>query len=95
MIRKQRISIALYIFYAVFMSRLLSIGAFQIHHLSTTVPQTRLFASSQQKIAIVGGGLAGLSTAFHLLEKLGDDVQITIFDKTKPGAGGASSVAGG
>ena len=83
------------ILYAVFMSRLLSIGAFHSHSLTTTFHQTRLLASSRQDIAIVGGGLAGLSVAYHLLEKLGDDVNITIFDKTDPGKGGASSVAGG
>ena len=52
-------------------------------------------------IAIVGGGLAGLSTAYHLLDiaSRDDDVRkglrITIFDKAKVGEGGASSVAGG
>ena len=46
------------------------------------------------RIAVVGGGLAGLSTAYHLLEKsLSSD--ITIFDRQCPGAGGASAVAGG
>ena len=54
------------------------------------------------KVAIVGGGLAGLSTAYHLLEISGNvedrfrgGIQITIFDKTSVGEGGASSVAGG
>ena len=47
-----------------------------------------------QNIAIVGGGLAGLSTAYHLL-KNSPTSSITIFDKTLPGQGGASSVAGG
>ncbi len=52
-------------------------------------------------IAIIGGGLAGLSTSYHLLDiASGDsDVQkrlhITIFDKAEVGEGGASSVAGG
>jgi glycine/D-amino acid oxidase-like deaminating enzyme len=56
----------------------------------------------------VGGGLAGLSTAYHLLDKSanknstntmyeneGQTLDITIFDKVAPGTGGASSVAGG
>ena len=47
-----------------------------------------------QDVAIVGGGLAGLATAFHLLQKA-PDTKITIFDKALPGCGGASSVAGG
>ena len=45
-------------------------------------------------VAIVGGGLAGLATAFHLLQKA-PNTNITIFDKAVPGCGGASSVAGG
>ena len=45
-------------------------------------------------VGIVGGGLAGLATAFHLIEKK-PSVNITIIDKALPGAGGASSVAGG
>lgn len=51
-------------------------------------------------IAIVGGGLAGLSTAFHLLEQANErgttgPIKITILDKANVGMGGASSVAGG
>ena len=49
---------------------------------------------SLQKVAIVGGGLAGLSTAYHLLEQE-RSLKITIFDKTPVGRGGASAVAGG
>jgi hypothetical protein len=48
-----------------------------------------------QRIAIVGGGLAGLSTAFHLLEKTHSRCQVTIFDTAPVGTAGASSVAGG
>jgi len=95
MFRNQR-QFALCTVYAVFMSRLLSVGAFHTNHFTTaTLRQTRLLATPRQDIAIVGGGLAGLSTAYHLLEKLGNDVNITIFDKAEPGQGGASSVAGG
>ena len=60
---------------------------------------TKTPVPSSKNIAIVGGGLAGLSTAYHLLSKSIDYnlnlPSITIFDKTKPGQGGASSVAGG
>ena len=55
-----------------------------------------------KNVAIVGGGLAGLSTAFHLLEQAekdgahGGHLNITIFDKeASAGTGGASAVAGG
>lgn len=55
-----------------------------------------------KNIAIVGGGLAGLSTAFHLLEQADKycrnkgPLRITIFDKeSSAGTGGASAVAGG
>ena len=57
--------------------------------------------SPPQKIAIVGGGLAGLSTAYHLLQSTitnandASTLSLTIFDKSLPGKGGASSVAGG
>jgi hypothetical protein len=57
---------------------------------------------SISNVAIIGGGLAGLSTAYHLLEIAGSNknkyprgIQITIFDKALVGEGGASSVAGG
>jgi NADPH-dependent 2,4-dienoyl-CoA reductase/sulfur reductase-like enzyme len=62
----------------------------QHHHRSC------MFSFSPCKnVAIVGGGLAGLSTAYHLLEKLGGNVRITVLDKAGPGEGGASAVAGG
>ena len=53
-----------------------------------------------QKIAIVGGGLAGLSTAFHMLElaherNLQSPLDITVLDRHQVGLGGASAVAGG
>mmetsp|Transcript_24781 Transcript_24781/g.37002 ORF Transcript_24781/g.37002 Transcript_24781/m.37002 type:complete len:487 (-) Transcript_24781:5652-7112(-) len=55
--------------------------------------------TSSKNIAIVGGGLAGLSTAWFLLTKSVkynmDQPRITIIDKALPGQGGASSVAGG
>ncbi len=63
--------------------------------------------SPPRHIAIVGGGLAGLSTAWFLLKKSIEHnskveqqqrqqhIRITIIDKALPGRGGASSVAGG
>jgi glycine/D-amino acid oxidase-like deaminating enzyme len=59
--------------------------------------------STIKKVAIIGGGLAGLSTAYHLLlhhntpnnnSKEGG-IHITIYDTAEVGEGGASSVAGG
>ena len=68
------------------------------HFASTSEPSSpaSIHTSSipPQNIAIVGGGLAGLSTAYHLL-KNSPSSSITIFDKSPPGQGGASSVAGG
>jgi len=59
-----------------------------------------LDASGPQKVAIVGGGLAGLSTAYHLLElrsqrQLSAPFDLTIVDRAEVGTGGASAVAGG
>jgi glycine/D-amino acid oxidase-like deaminating enzyme len=45
-------------------------------------------------MAVVGGGLAGLSTVYHYLEKA-ESCEVTVFDAASPGQGGASSVAGG
>lgn len=45
-------------------------------------------------VAIIGGGMAGLSTAHHFIQKQ-PGIQITIFDKAPVGTAGASSVAGG
>ena len=57
--------------------------------------------STNQNICIIGGGLAGLATAYHLLDKTSGDhslpsINLTILDtQSCPGVGGASSVAGG
>jgi hypothetical protein len=62
---------------------------------------TSLNVHSTRRIAIVGGGLAGLSVAFHLLTQTKErqahshQFEITIIDKAPPGQGGASAVAGG
>lgn len=50
------------------------------------------------KIAVVGGGLAGLATTYHLLQQSassGQNVEVTILDRAPVGTAGASSVAGG
>ena len=55
------------------------------------VPSTKA-----NNVAVVGGGLAGLSVSYQLLEKSrGANMQLTIIDKNLPGEGGASTVAGG
>lgn len=55
---------------------------------------TSLGGVKPRKIAIIGGGLAGLSTLFHLQEN-DPNLQITVLDRAKVGTSGASSVAGG
>jgi ribulose 1,5-bisphosphate synthetase/thiazole synthase len=78
----------------------------QSFHMGTTVKRAQLckhgfssFSTSSlwstaKNICVIGGGLAGLSTTFHLLEKI-PDARVAIIDKTDVGKGGASSVAGG
>jgi len=57
---------------------------------------TALGIQSPSHISIVGGGLAGLSTAYHFLTKANNtSASVTIYDKHSVGKGGASSVAGG
>ena len=74
---------------------------FLVHMLMLSITSRALSFEQQavrsfNSIGVVGGGLAGLSTAFHLLEKSsGNDVQVTILDKAHVGQGGASAVAGG
>ena len=46
-------------------------------------------------ITVVGGGMAGLSTTYHLLQKASPGSHVTIIDKAPVGTAGASSVAGG
>ena len=62
--------------------------------LSSSSLETSDSTAPPRKIAVVGGGLAGLSTAFHLLDK-SRGLHVTVFDKAEVGTGGASSVAGG
>lgn len=64
-------------------------------------PSSSSLRTASNNVAIVGGGLAGLATAYHLLEKkkssesISGDIHVTIFDKASVGTQGASSVAGG
>ena len=71
-------------------------------------PPPPLSPSPQRRIRIMGGGLAGLSTAYHLLSFLSSSssvvvqppnttvLDITIYDTEQQiGTGGASAIAGG
>lgn len=63
---------------------------------STLTATTRDSSTYPSQISIVGGGLAGLSTAYHFLTKSDDrNASVTIYDKCPVGEGGASAVAGG
>ncbi len=66
------------------------------------VSSTSLSQQSTRDVAIIGGGLAGLSVCYHLLllqkQQQGKKqaLNITIYDQESvPGKGGASAVAGG
>ena len=70
------------------------------HAASTTTPTSQNEETTTSQMRIFGGGLAGLSVAYHVLrsasEELATNYQITIFDvEPGPGTGGASAVAGG
>jgi NADPH-dependent 2,4-dienoyl-CoA reductase/sulfur reductase-like enzyme len=58
---------------------------------------TEDYSKQPNNVAIIGGGLAGLSVAYHLLDlrQQGNPLHITIYDKSNVGQGGASAVAGG
>ena len=49
-----------------------------------------------ERIAVIGGGLAGLSTVVHILDGAAGRVRaIDVYDTHRPGCGGASAVAAG
>ena len=52
-------------------------------------------SSRPRNVTVLGGGLAGLSTAYHLLTRAAPGSRINIVDKAEVGTAGASSVAGG
>ena len=53
-------------------------------------------AAPPERIAIVGGGLAGLATAYHLLDAGSAPLRaVHVYDPCPPGCGGASAVAAG
>ena len=57
---------------------------------------SRCHLHSSRRVAIVGGGMAGLSVAYHLINQAEPHtLDITIIDKASVGEGGASAVAGG
>jgi len=63
-------------------------------HTNDRKPSNHKRPLQSHRIGIIGGGLGGLSTAYHLLEK-SPSADITIIDKKSAGTGGASAVAGG
>ena len=71
-----------------FLSR--SIG----NYIGDKYTDSRNLSLMSHRIGVIGGGLAGLSIAYHLLEK-SPSSDITIIDPRSPGTGGASAVAGG
>lgn len=64
------------------------------NYISGKKASSRQLRLMSHRVAVIGGGLAGLSTAYHVLEK-SLSADITIFDRQPPGVGGASAVAGG
>ena len=81
-----------------------SSGIIVVRSMASTA--TSVARTESLKVSIVGGGLAGLSVAHHLIEKSSQrqdgaddpikELDITIFDRCAgPGLGGASAVAGG
>lgn len=68
-----------------------SVGGFN-NRRNMSVPKNHQLMG--HRVGIIGGGLAGLSAAYHLLKK-SPSSDITIIDPNSPGTGGASSVAGG
>lgn len=88
-------------------------SSLSLHHFSPKTKNRKVIRANvagpetpvPSNIAIVGGGLAGLATAYHLLNSTErysrkrsfshTDMRITIFDPSKPGCGGATATATG
>lgn len=67
--------------------------ALEPHMSPTDVARALRAQSSAPTVAIIGGGLAGLSTAYHL--STGSRPAIAVFDAAPPGSGGASAASAG
>ena len=65
--------------------------------LCAATPQSALVGASvpPSRVAVVGGGLAGLATAFHLLNVSAPLDALHVYDACAPGTGGASAAAAG
>ena len=65
--------------------------------LCAATPQSALVGASvpPSRVAVVGGGLAGLATAFHLLNASAPLDALHVYDAGAPGTGGASAAAAG
>ena len=65
--------------------------------LCAATPQSALVGASTppSRVAVVGGGLAGLATAFHLLNVSAPLDALHVYDAGAPGTGGASAAAAG
>lgn len=63
--------------------------------LVATLVLEALVAPPPQRVAVIGGGLAGLGCAFHLLNSSTHPLDVDVFDPCTAGEGGASAVAAG
>ncbi|PXF44504.1 putative oxidoreductase YurR [Gracilariopsis chorda] len=88
-------------------------ASLSLHHFAPKtknrrVPRSNVAAPDEHRpnrVAIIGGGLAGMATAYHLLNSTAryakkrafshTDLRLTIFDPAEPGSGGASAAAAG
>ena len=58
--------------------------------LASALPSSALpSAAAPERIAIVGGGLAGLATAIHLLDHPRPPRVLHVYDPSAPGCGGS------